>query len=667
MSNVRYRISDSVFSGIKPESKSDIYRKFEFQFSNLFNVGEIAKSDMDFEKMYIADEEFEASIDNFLRTFNSCTQFCIGYTGIGKTTSIRHCFNLGVSNVPTLTTPSKLTVGKRMIVFPTFLDGHMQPSKDSFDLSNRILAVCSALENAHPELCDIYNNTDQLTNFYKFIRNHTPHILESTDDAWSHSTSDENDHIKRRLNYAMKHYSLEFCACKLKYYISRQYDIYDRLVIILDDVESLPEGFQERIIMDYLHFFSAMQNTNYPIDSNFRVNLLISLRPHTYRIFSSGMRGRMLSAYPFEYPIFKSHSVDLGLLFKKRFDYYTSIAQRPIGNQESWQMSYDELMLINSAFEDKYKDMISNLCFMNVRKSLAEYAKIFANRIWIQSNRPKLDVFSVSSNEFTINNITVIRAIGCGNSKVFTGENYSIIPNFFYTTQNIDYSVQCLLVLQYFRRKMDIFTDGYVEYGLNAQELHNVYSEWKYVLGEERLKQLKYVIQHLFKCKILRKSIMDFDDYQSLDAPESIEETSRLYLSPLGTELMEMLERDSILLEMLRECSWRDYCGRENDYSRECSFEIVRNGEQYKLFIDLLEYVDALRQAEEEFFRPQDDIKLQEYRLMFGSTLVVERLLHGIENSLRISGRIYNSVILKKYNQVKKHISESTTILLQGE
>ena len=667
VSNMRYRISDNVFSGINSESKSDIYRKFEFQFNNLFNVGEIAKSDTEFEKMYIADEEFEANIDNFLRTFNSCTQFCIGYTGIGKTTSIRHCFNLGVSNVPTLTTPSRLTMGKRMIVFPTFLDGHMQPTEDNFDLPNRILAVCSALENAHPELCDIYNSTDKLINFYEFIRNHTPHILEIPLDAWSQSKSDENDHIKRRLDYASKHYSFDYCACKLKYYISRQYDIYDRLVIILDDVETMPEGFQERIIMDYLHLFSAMQNTNYPLDSNFRINLLISLRPHTYRIFSNGIRGRMLSAYPVGDVILKSRSVDLMHLFKNRFDYYTSIAPKPVGNQESWRVSYEELLLINTAFDGKYKHMISNLCFMNVRKSLAEYAKIFANRMWIQSNRPKSDAFSVSSNEFTINNVTVIRAIGCGNSKSFTGENNSIIPNLFYTTQSIDYSIQCLLILQYFQRKMYFFTGGNVEYGLNAQELHKVYSELKYVLGEERLEQLKCAIQHLFKCKILRKSIIDFDDYQSLDTPESIEETSRLYLSPRGTELMEMFERDSILLEMLRECSWRDYSGRENDYSRECSFEIVRNGEQTKLFLDLLEYVDALRQAEEEFFFPQDGIKLQEYRNMFGSTLVVEKLFRGIENSLRISGKIYNSAILKKYNQVKQHILESTTVLLQGE
>lgn len=657
-----YRICDNYFFDSQSDSRSDIYRRFEFQFSNLFNSGEIAINNDDFNKMYIPDPEFESKIQSFLLSINSAAQFCVGYTGIGKTTSIRHCLNLGISSVPTLTTSSKLTENKRMVIFPTFLDNYVPTAEEHFNLSSRISAVCTAMEKEHPELLETYKTFDGLKAFYSFIQNHTPYILETAENIMDLARTSEEDYIIKRLNNAMKHFPLEISACKLKYYIFKKYDIYDRLVIILDDVETMPEMFQERIIMEYFHLFESMQNTDYPQDLNYRVNLLISLRSHTYRIISSGMRGRILEAYPFEV-ITKNHPVDLESLFKNRFDHYTNMKFKTIGNPESWKMSYEKLMLINQAFDGQYKDMIINLCFMNIRVALAEYAKVFANRFWIQGDQIKSSTFTISSKDFNINNVTVIRAIGCGNSKVFTGEYNSIIPNFFLTTRDEDYSIQCLLVMQYFCRKMQIFTNGSMEYGLDAEELHNVYTEWKYVLDEVRVKQLDLALHYLFECKILRKSIMDFDDYQTLDTPKSITETSRLYISPRGIELMNMLKRNSILLEMLRECSWRDYNEATNGYSQECSYDLIRNKQQNKLFIDLLEYVESLRQIEEEFFFSSKSINLHEYRNLFGDTLAVEGLISGIENSHRYSSEIYDPVIAKKYYQLKEQINDSKKIL----
>lgn len=428
---MRQRISESIFNDTKVEDKNEIYKKFAFQFSNLFNTGETAKNNEDFEKMYIADIEFEEAINNFLRSINSTAQFCIGYTGIGKTTSLRHCFNLGVSTAPVLTTSSKITKDKYMVIFPTFLDGYMQSSSNYFDLPGRVSAVCTVLEKAHPELQEICNSFDGRRELYEFILEHTPHILETGASLWELEKSSEEDRIIKRLDNGMKYYPLEYCACKLKFYILKKYDRYDRLVIILDDVESLPEDFQEHIIADYFRLFSCMQNTIYPEDSNYRVNLMISLRPHTYRIFFNGMRGRMLAAYPLETPIIKSHAVDLTSLFQNRFDYYTSMSPKVIGNLESWNVCYEQLMLINQAFDSRYKNMISNLSFMNVRASLAEYAKIFTNRFWVQHIHADSGAFSVFPHELTINNVTVIRALGCGNSKIFTGEYNPIIPNFF--------------------------------------------------------------------------------------------------------------------------------------------------------------------------------------------------------------------------------------------
>ncbi len=659
----RYRICDNYSTSYNPKDMNDIYRKFQFQFSNMLNANEIARSLNDFEKIYIPDPMFEEQISIFMNSIGSMAQFCVGYTGIGKTTTIRHCFKLGVSVAPVLNVPSKLTQGKYMIIFPTFLNGYFQSEDKPFDLCPRISSVCTALENAHPDLHDIYKKFEELKLFFDFIQNHLPHILESGENISALAEVSEKEYILKKLDSAMRIFPLEYYTCKLKYYILKKSDIYDRLVIVLDDIEAMPESFQEQVIADYLHLFDCMQNTEYPQDSNYRVNLLISLRPHTYRIFSNGIYGRMLSAYSFVSPILKENSVDLNLLFKKRFDFYTEMSHTNIGNPESWERCYEQLMLVNSLFDGQFKRMISNLCFFNVRTSLAEYAKILGNRVWVQGNSARSEFFTISSDEYKFNDITVPRAIGCGNSIVFMGIDGFIIPNFFYTTPYMDYSIQCLLVMQYFHGKMQIFTGGGVEYGLDSMMLKDVYAEWKKVLDDEHVKQLNIAVQHLYECKILRKSIMDFEDYQVLDVSKSLKDTSRLYLSPRGVELMNMFRQSSVLLEMLRECAWHEYRGQDSNYYNRCSYELIQNGKQNELFIDLLEYIEMLCQAEEDFFFSPNGINLCAYREIFGYNLVVEGLMLGVEKSLRISGKLYNTLIAKKFNQVHERIEESKKTL----
>ena len=227
----------------------------------------------------------------------------------------------------------------------------------------------------------------------------------------------------------------------------------------------------------------------------------------------------------------------------------------------------------------------------------------------------------------------------------------------------MDYSIQCLLVMQYFHGKMQIFTGGGVEYGLDSMMLKDVYAEWKKVLDDEHVKQLNIAVQHLYECKILRKSIMDFEDYQVLDVSKSLKDTSRLYLSPRGVELMNMFRQSSVLLEMLRECAWHEYRGQDSNYYNRCSYELIQNGKQNELFIDLLEYIEMLCQAEEDFFFSPNGINLCAYREIFGYNLVVEGLMLGVEKSLRISGKLYNTLIAKKFNQVHERIEESKKTL----
>ncbi len=72
---MRRRISDNIKFDPRPEFQNYIYKRFRFQFDNLFNAGETAKNNTEFEKLYITDFEFEDQIDKILHSINSTAQF----------------------------------------------------------------------------------------------------------------------------------------------------------------------------------------------------------------------------------------------------------------------------------------------------------------------------------------------------------------------------------------------------------------------------------------------------------------------------------------------------------------------------------------------------------------------------------------------------------------
>lgn len=666
---MRYRICDYVHI-FADGDESDIYRKFKYQFDNLFNADEVPQNDEEFEEMYVHDEVFEKELYSFLQMFSSSMKFCVGYTGIGKTTSIRHCLKLGVSTVTKLGTKSLSSPTQFMVIFPTFLDGAVRPDGDTFDFVGRIASVCRSLEEQHPELRKITRTPDGRKDFYNFVRKHTPRILETKKDFVSDESTIE-DEIKESLSYAQDTFPLEYYANKLKYYIMAENPTYDRLVIVLDDIETLPEKQQHDVISEYLHFFGCMNNTDISKENEYRVTMLISVRPHTLRLYrrkDDVETYRGLEAFSIATnTVLKKNALDLAAFFKKRFDYYTSRSPKTIGNKETWEESYKNLMALNNAFEGKYKSMIINLCFFNVRAALATYSKIFANRFWIQGNRAKEMFFSVNSPEYSFNNINVIRAIGCGNSAVFSGSGDTIIPNLFLTSEREDYSILSLLIMRYFAGDFTDKCELEITYGENAKELGLVFQEWTNAVGKRRTKQLQKVLSYLFEQRILRKSIEDVDDVETLDRPDALDNHSKLYISPRGYELMLMLSRDSVLFEMLQECAWREYDGREDTYSRQSSYELLLQKKQDIIFADLLEYVDYLREQEENFFfDPDETVDLSAYRDIFGSSMMVTHLLKGVVNSLTFSGHIYNRTLSGKLSTVQSNIDESTRRLQYG-
>lgn len=624
--------------------ESDIYRKFSEQFDNLFNSDEVAKNKTEFENMYIPDSEFETQIDNFRNSLTHMVKFCVGYTGIGKTTSIRHCFGLGIRN-ETILNPDK-----KELVFPTFLDGYQIADMETFNLPARISSVCTKLEEEYPDLRELMSTDSGKTEFYDFLRKHSSHILE-TDEPIDEMDLSVHDLTIKRLKTAFKENPFEFQSNRLKFFITKKNTDIRRLIIILDDIETLPEEYQKQTICNFLRFQKCMQDTDFWDKQDYFVNLLISVRPHTYRILNSSQR---ISAFSFSrIAIMKKNMLDLDRFFEERFQYYTTKSYREIGNMTTWTDCYHELMNMNRVFAGKYKEMIQALCFFNIREALASYSKVFANRFWVQKNRSKESIFTLSSPEYTFNNINVIRALACNEEEVFWGDGDTVIPNLFYSTEKADFSVYCLLVLVYFVKK-----GGFDSYGINAETLGTVKKEWEEIFGNNITKKFIVALNYLFEKRVLRKSIKDIDDMKTLDKPESLSDKSRLYISPRGNELYEMLSRDSVLLEMLRESAWRDYEHRK--YSELASYELMLASKQIEIFKDLYEYIGYLCEQEENILATVRTLgQLDHYRRVFTTKeneSVMSVLLTGVKNSLDYSGIIHQENMNEQFLRLRTRI-----------
>lgn len=623
--------------------ENDIYRKFSREFEKMFHAGDTAIDKEDFERLYVQEPEFEKQIEAFRKSDVNLTKFCVGYTGIGKTTGIRHCFGLGVGK------ETLIDEKKGEIIFPTFLDGIKKDIK-CFQLTSRIAAVCSKIEKRYPDLRQYFQTLDGKRELYNFIQEHTGFALEGINPVEAMDMSEETLIIES-LKYAYTQNPFEYQANRLKLLIKKKYNVIKGLTIILDDIESLPQLYQGEIIENFLKFKECMLNTDFPKDHDYNVKLLISIRPHTLRLFHNS---RTMETFCIDTPeILKRDSVDLSEIFTRRFNYYKEQMGYTVGNTDTWTECYQVLENLNNQFEDKYKNMIKKLCFLNIREALSTYARIFANRLWIQKGKIKEEYFSLNLKEYQFNNINVIRAIASNEECVFWGDRSICIPNIFYTSIEGDLSINCLLVLQYFHRKRN----GDV-YGLHAATLEEVYNEWGSVLDSISREHMKTALEYLFELHILRKSIRDFDDMRTMDTKYSLHEDSRLYISPRGEELLEMFQRDSVLLELLRETAWREYENREN-YSQKCSYELMSQKKQEIIFYDLLEYIDYFREKEDDIL--SNVTNKYKYRLLFGYTPIVSNLLEGVKCSLDYSGYINYSGMRQYYEDIKRRIEELYT------
>ena len=277
-----------------------------------------------------------------------------------------------------------------------------------------------------------------------------------------------------------------------------------------------------------------------------------------------------------------------------------------------------------------------------------------------------------SLDDIVVNNITVIRAIACLEDEMFVPKAPSseyMLPNLFsnhkftkntmpicnllYSTQTTDYSILILYIIKFFYsycKKDNFYGSTY----LKCWDIVKIFTETFYGL-DKIAENVSACISYLFDMQILDKSIKTKQGEES-----GLNSESRLYLTPKGEIMWEMLSWDSVLLEIFREDYYRDYSlGKSNNSL--CSYVLMNAGKQCEIFDDLIRMISDLLETE-KIYRQQakNNDTITSLKKNLGENCVCSQLFEGLKQSMSYSGLIRK--VTENFYSLEKEIAAVSSL-----
>lgn len=617
---------NQVAANIGITTSGRLYEKNRDMYEFLLNPDTGVKEKGEF---YIPDDQTVSALRGIIKQPMDSITNLIGYPGIGKSSDIRYAFSVK-NGVPKL-----LNEAKTVVLLCSF-DGYIQQHPSSGEretaiaLTKRVSAVCTKLEDEFPQLKKWFYSPEGRGDFHNFIQQTNPHVLESLCNSG-------NGTVEEQLRRVEKCDFFVYAASKLKYYLARSDNQYERVLIIVDNLESQPVTWQEQFLAQYLRLFSCLRNLPDGMEKRVYVNFLIALRPDTY------YRIKWMPFAPSHSTkdIFKNKRIDLATYFRKKAASLPAEGQNM--NVSHRREAENALLTLCEKFDKKYANMIMGIVNMNVCMAMKVLKDILSKSVWITRDACTDQSESSTRDEYVFNNITVIRAIACDINRVYINSKDQLIPNVLFNTETEDNSIISLYIISYFIKRDARF----MEYGgttvFEADLIRDFCDVFKGLADIERRVSdtLHYLIAH---------GILGLSSQASSD-------TQSLYLSSVGMEIWNMLESDSVLMEMYREDYFQE-CNAENPVQFKSSFDLMQENDQEAIFVELYKMLTWLFVNEElPLIKAVGDCGAWgKYESLFQEKTVTKHLMKGVDCSVLFSGKQHHSNIQTSKNELLKEI-----------
>lgn len=614
----------------------------------------------DFEQIYISDEATNKALISIVEYPMDRINILIGARGQGKTSDIKHTFGCG-NNAP------RLWKEKRTVIFPAFCQSIIlengagnvvDVAHARMDMGRSISAVCSMMEKENAGLRDWFDSPMGQCSFCQFIRDTNPKALEDP-NALPQGEGERSD--AELIRIAKENDFFIYVVSKLKFYLASGRTDYNRVLVILDNIEVQSQEYRNQLVLLYMKLYACLHNYPYSEPgARVYVNLLLSMAPATYREIEQhpGVIGLQSAR-----KIYKRGSLDIQKYFKKKAAAVPKELKR--NNFRMWKEAEDTLNAFCGRLDGKYASMIMGLADNSVQTALTLFERILSNPYWI--TKDSCTDGNATEGGYVYNNITVIRAVACGPNLVYRGDD-SPVPNVFFDSglDGENNSILSLYIIAYFNPE----TLDYLGYGANTVQKSRLNSDLMDVFHNN--------------CNDADKQWLEGRIAQTLDylckigvigeALDTGSENPRLFITHKGSEIWNMFARDSVLLEMYREDYYQDYAPQKhravenlNDDEADrfrSSQDFMQAGRQQFIFVELYKLLYELFRMEEQLLDAVTSNGAEnKYCCLFGKETIVGHLMEGVRQSVEFSGKTGDPDIIYHRERLEKKIDEARSKL----
>ena len=606
------------------DSSNHLYEKYRKEFSYFLNPASAGTGSSGIGAFHIPDKEVHDALRGILSIPMNSVTLLEGSRGIGKTSAISDAFCCGNNGIRIDEDSGVIIISifYHRVVMERVEKDSKADAKITEDMIKSIFAASRALEKKYPLLNEWFFSDEGKDSFLAFIEKtnaKAPIDIDSPDETRASSL----------MKHAYLHERLIYAASKLKFYLQSDRSPVWRVLVTVDGLESLEEPEQELAVKQFLRFFHCMGN--FPDEPGRRVctNLLFSMRPDTHQRMRN--RGILESDSAMMVIPMRRH-VALTEYFKQKLEAIPADIRKDENLQ--WNDAYRILYHMCTKYEGKYSEMIMGLAGYDVREAL-HICECILSSTWVTK-----DFFKSGGDEqrYVFNNISVIRAIACGDSLVYTGSD--IIPNVLYNTETSDNVLLSLYMISYF-----------APCSAGARRRH--------VLFDRLISDLSLIFGETENQGFLA-SIRDTETY--LEKNRIIEDDDGLLtLSAKGQQIWSMLASDSVLAELFFEDVYKSEGGFHSSY------ELMQDNRQEDIFTGLIAILGRYFDKEKDMIdhaRAHDD-DLRKYKDMFDSETMVGHILKGIKNSIDFSGKFKKGNVYHDWQALHERI-QSTVLGMPG-
>lgn len=604
------------------DTENPVYKNYQEGFTYILNPEAGSPGESGKEGFYLGGDTIQEPLTRLIRVPMNSITAVIGEQGRGKTSIIKDVFGQINNEIA-------VNFENGVLIIPLFYHrwltvGVADPEQGMKDiltyLIKTIRAACDILEESTPGLKEWAGSDAAQLALYSFIKGTNPHALVDSENLHA-------DSIEQKLDAAYREEEFIYSASRLKLYLAREGISVHRVILIVDGIESMPGEMQDAAVKQFLRLYRCLRN--YPKwwkGANVYANLVLMFRPETY----NRMRDKgIFEAYKGLEPLRMNSSFNLMAYFSKMFETLDdSVKNNP---EYKWDDVNRCIKSLLTRYSCKFDSMIMGLAGQNVRLAL-NMCKAILQSAW--TVRDPFTRHQGTNLQYSFNNISVIRALSCGNNLVYRGvedDEESYIPNVLENSEDKDDSILRLYIMAYLTPRQTDKDTGAIIFAKGKPE-------------PKRREYMENDFQDLFGddpdgCGILSQRLNEAIKLLKMQGV-LYEDDGKLSLTSKGLEILFMLSQDSVLSEVYREARYREFTdGDSMKSSNELMDGDSRN--QGRVFYELLNDLYGFLEVESKF---TEAVRIRrafsKYKSLFTSATMTGHLLQGIRSSIEFAGKL---------------------------